>query len=282
MTDGKSRRLSRIFGPDGKTLIVPVDDSLIFGPFSGLHDINNKARAIIQGKPNAILGYPGFFANNENSNSVGRIINITASTVNSMHTKKSVISSVENMIRYDADSIAFHINITSKFESNMLADFGMLVSEAEKFSIPVTAIIYPRKELENGADDNYQTMKTSNIEEYTKLLCHGVRIAKDLGASIIKTHYPGKVDCFEKVIEAAYPIPVVISGGEFREAKLLLKETEDVIKCGGKGVCFGRNIFSRIDSKIMVEALFSIIHDNYTADDAFLRFSPNDRQEDDK
>lgn len=280
MIEGKSRRLSRIFATDGKTLIVPVDDSLIFGPFDGLDNINQKLENILLGKPNAILGYHGLFTNNENLNSVGRIINITASTINSCHTKKCIISTVEHLIRCDADSIACHMNITSRYESHMLANLGILVSEAERYSIPITAIVYPRKELENGLDENFQLMKTSNIKEYTKLLCHGVRIAKELGASIIKTHYPGDSEMFEKVIEAAYPIPVVISGGEFKDSKKILKEAEDAIICGGKGVCFGRNVFSRKDSNLLVAALFSIIHENYSSDEAYLKFLPNNKKED--
>jgi len=39
MKNGKIRRLSRVFREDQKTVIVPVDDSFIFGPVAGLHNI---------------------------------------------------------------------------------------------------------------------------------------------------------------------------------------------------------------------------------------------------
>ena len=40
---GKSRRLARLLS-EGRIIIVPVDDSLIFGPFNGLMAINHNLR----------------------------------------------------------------------------------------------------------------------------------------------------------------------------------------------------------------------------------------------
>jgi DhnA family fructose-bisphosphate aldolase class Ia len=277
--DGKTRRLSRIFGTDGKTVIVPVDDSLIFGPFAGLHNIKRKISNILEGKPDAMLAHQGMFINDIASNTVGRIINVSASTINSFHTKKVLVSTIEQLIIRDADCAAVHINMTSKYEADMLSDFGKIVSESEKYALPVMAIIYPRKEKVDGTDENYITLKNSNNREYTKLLCHCVRIAKDMGASLIKTYYSGNNESFIRVIETASSIPIVIAGGEFREAMHMLKITEDAIQCGCKGISFGRNVFSRCDTKPMVEAISAVVHYNATAESAYMRFSPSDEKE---
>ncbi|MDR0314238.1 MAG: hypothetical protein LBI14_11665 [Treponema sp.] len=277
--NGKTRRLSRIFGTDGKTVIVPVDDSLIFGPFAGLHNINRKISNILEGKPDAVLAHQGTFINDIKSNTIGRIINVSASTKNSFHTKKVLVSTIEQLIIRDADCVAVHINITSKYEADMLSDFGKIVSESEKYALPVMAIVYPRKENADGTDENYVSLKNSNNQEYANLLCHCVRIAKDMGASLIKTHYSGNKESFIRVIESASPIPIVIAGGKFTEAAYMLKIAEDAIQCGCKGISFGRNVFSRSDAKTMVEAISAIVHDNATAESAYTRFSPSDEKE---
>lgn len=277
--DGKIRRLSRIFNSDGKTIIVPVDDSLIFGPFNGLHNIKDKLKSIIDGQPDAILAHQGVFHNDIETNSIGRIMNVSASTVNSNHTKKIIVSSVEQSIRMDADCIAVHINVTSKYEAQMLSDFGSVVTEAERYGIPVLAIIYPRKENQDGIDDNYDDLKKKHIEDYTKLLCHCVRIAKDMGASIIKTQYSGDGASFGKVVEAAFPIPVVIAGGEYQEAQKMLIIAEEAIKCGCKGISYGRNVFSRTDSKKMIQAISDIVHRNQTAKVIYSKYMPLDERE---
>lgn len=53
---GKKRRLARLF-QDKKTVIVPVDDSLIFGPKEGLFEIDTTIEKIVKSKPNALLGF---------------------------------------------------------------------------------------------------------------------------------------------------------------------------------------------------------------------------------
>ena len=276
---GKERRLSRIVERDGKTVIVPIDDSLIFGPFAGLHKIADKINQIISANPNAILAHSGVFKNDICNNEIGRIINLSASTTNNKHTQKHIISNIENMIRYDAYCIAVHVNLSSKYEGDMLFDLGKTISEAEKYSIPVMAIIYPRTENKEGEDYNYLDVKDSNNKKYTDLLCHCVRVAKDMGVDIIKTHYAGNPQAFTKVVEAAYPIPVVVAGGEIQDAKEMLNITENAIKCGGKGISFGRNIFSRKDSTSIIKAITAIVHDGYSAEEAYTKFNPSNELE---
>jgi len=273
---GKERRLSRIMGRDTKTVIVPVDDSLISGPFAGLHKIGDKVNQIITASPNAILAHSGVFKNDIQNSAIGRIINLSASTTNNNQTLKRIISTFENMIRYDADCVAVHINISSKYESEMLFDLGKTIAEAEKYSIPVMAIIYPRTEDKDSAVYNYLDIKESDNKKYADLLCHCVRIAKDMGADIIKTHYAGNPQAFTRVIEAAYPIPVVIAGGKIQDAKEMLKITEESIRCGGKGTSFGRNIFSRKDTISMIKAITAIVHDDYSVEEAYTKFNPSD------
>lgn len=277
--DGKTRRLSRIFNSDGKTIIVPVDDSLIFGPFDGLYRMKDKIKSIVDGGPDAILAYQGVFRNDVEINSIGRIINISASTVNSKHTKKVIVSSIEQSIRMDADCIAVHINATSKYEAQMLSDLGNVVAEAERYGMPVLAIVYPRKEKEDGTDENYEDLKKNHAMDYTKLLCHCVRMTKDMGASIIKTQYIDNEGLFTRVTESASPIPVVIAGGEYQGAKKMLHITEEAIQCGCKGISFGRNVFSRTDSKKMIQAIYDIVHRNQTAKESYLKYMPLDERE---
>ena len=271
---GKSRKLSRVFRGDGNTIVVPVDDSLIFGPFAGLHNIKSKINDIAAGNPDAILAHFGTFCFDVDisMNSIGRIINISASTVNSNHTKKIIISSLDRAIRYDADCVAVHLNISSKFESEMLFDFGKIVSDAEVLGLPVMAIVYPRCESSDGSDNNYTKLKESSINDYARLVCHCVRIARDLGADIIKTQYTGCPETFIKVVEAASPVPVIIAGGELVDIKDILQVAESAIRCGGKGVSFGRNIFSRTDSTSTIKCVASIVHEGYTSKNAFNKY----------
>ena len=274
---GKKRRLSRLFsGPVRRTIIVPVDDSLIFGPYEGLLDIRRKIQLIASAEPNAVLGFPGVFEyHSEELGKTGRILNLTASTFRSHHVKKRLICSIERALALDADCIALHLNVTSEFEVEMLSDMGNVIDDARRYDIPVLAIIYPRRERE-GADDNYLDVRSKDPEEYARLVCHCARIGKELGADIIKTHYTGSPKTFEKVVLAADPVGVVIAGGPVVAARAMLDIAYSAVTCGGVGISFGRNIFSRREPVAMLRALHAIVHENRTPSEAESLFHPTD------
>ena len=78
---GKKRRLDRLF-TEGKTLVVPVDDSLIFGPKQGLLDLEDTIRQIVSSSPNALLGFKkDLEIITEMAIQTPFIYNVTASTV---------------------------------------------------------------------------------------------------------------------------------------------------------------------------------------------------------
>ena len=87
---GKKKRLERII-TNGRMLIVPVDDSLIFGPFEGLANLSDTLNSIVDTKPSAILGYKGSYSlllGTSNGIQLPFIINVTASTVMGRHIQK--------------------------------------------------------------------------------------------------------------------------------------------------------------------------------------------------
>lgn len=242
-TIGKRRRLYRILGSKGRGVIVPLDDSLISSDNEGLKDLEKKIIDIEGAKPNGILCYYGT-ASLISKMDIPLIINISASTVQSQHTKKVLISTIKQAVAIDAAAVAVHINISSKFESEMLTNLGTIAEASNTFGMPLFAIIYPRKEKMNG-DDNYLELRESSPTEYTRLVAHCARIAFELGADIIKTQYTGSSESFAEVVSAAGGRPVFIAGGKLCEEQQLYDMVADAMKAGASGVSIGRNIFNR-------------------------------------
>ena len=108
---------------------------------------------------------------------------------------------------------------------------------------------------------NYEDLKKENEAGYTKLVCHCVRIAFELGADIIKTQFTGSAESFSKVVEAANGTPVLIAGGKMKDENELYAMVSDSIKAGGAGVSIGRNVFNREDSLEVIERLRKIVFD---------------------
>jgi DhnA family fructose-bisphosphate aldolase class Ia len=258
---GKSHRMSRIFDQrSGRTIIVPIDDSLIAGPQGGLLDLRAKVTQIANGRPNAVLGFPGHFEQyTELLNKTAWICNLTASTTRSTHTRKVQILSVREAVTLGVDCVAAHVNVTSRFEGDMIATLGHIIADARRYGMPVAAIMYPRRERADGCDDNYEELKRAESSKYAELVSHCVRIAKDLGADIIKTQYTGSTASFQMVAKAAQPIPVVIAGGPLIGKESALAMACDSLRAGASGVSFGRNIFDRPDTTAMIRSLRSVI-----------------------
>jgi DhnA family fructose-bisphosphate aldolase class Ia len=65
------------------------------------------------------------------------------------------------------------------------------------------------------------------------------------------------------------PVPVLIAGGPRMEtAQETLQVVQDATEAGAAGVVFGRNIWQSGDTRGMIRALNSIIHDGRPVDEA--------------
>lgn len=261
---GKEKRMWNIFKGRSKCVIVPFDDNLISGITTTDISYAEKIRTVVQSKPDAILAYKGT-CGLICDNSISRIVNISASTVNSKHTNKVLVSSVKEALTLGADAVAVHINVSSRYESEMLSQLGRVSEICDEYGMPLLALAYPRKEHtdESGAvsDDNYLLLKNSNPDEYTELVCKCVKIAFELGADIIKTQYTGSEDSFRKVVEAANGVPVVIAGGAYMNVDDLFAMVYDATRAGAAGVSIGRNVFNREDGDRIVLAIKKVLFD---------------------
>ncbi|MGH9908669.1 MAG: 2-amino-3,7-dideoxy-D-threo-hept-6-ulosonate synthase [Pyrinomonadaceae bacterium] len=266
---GKIRRMSRLFSRVAdRILIVPIDDSLIFGPTAGLEQVESKLQKILLNPPDALLAFPGVFRNDARLLSqVAGIINLTAGTSRSKHTRKSQVASVHQAAQLGLDAVAVHVNISSKYESEMLRILGSVSGDCESYGMPLLAIMYPRSETELG-DDNYDELKHNNRNRYAELVAHSARVAVDLGADLIKTKYTGDPESFHIVVDACKPIPIVVAGGPVVPVDSALQMAHEVIQAGGAGVGFGRNVFSSDFPQTIISALKAIVHDSLTVEEA--------------
>jgi DhnA family fructose-bisphosphate aldolase class Ia len=241
-------------------LIVPIDDSLIAGPVDGLESLEAKVGKILDGRPNGILVFPGT-ANGPilRNESIPVILNLTTSSRLAIHTKKMLSFSVEYAVRLGADAVAVHVNLTSKYEPEMLQALCTVLLEAEMLGMPVMGIMYPRKEGENR-DENYEGLKENDPSAYTKLVSHASRIGMELGVDIIKTYYTGSKESFANVISAAQGVPVLVAGGALVDENQALERAGDVIQAGGSGISYGRNVFSRENTLEFMDKLKKVIY----------------------
>lgn len=223
------------------------------GPKGGLKKFNLTLKEIVKNKPNAIMGFKGALNIVTNLDSqIPFIYNMTASTNLNHPANKVIIGDFETLLDSCVDGVAVHVNFSSKYEAEQLRNLAKIANKCDKHGMPLLAIAYPRKESHKGIEYNFENIK--GTDEYIDLIAHSVRVAEELGADIVKTFYTGTRDSFRE-ITSAVNIPVIVAGGPKIRMSSVLILIKDIIKSGGAGICFGRNIFNSEDiSQIMSEA----------------------------
>ena len=257
MDSGKGRRYRRLMGNQDRTVIVATDDGLIGGPtglLAKMGEILKETR-----EADGVLMYRGHLLRNwQEMGQRAAVLNLTASVKGKLHTEKIMCGTVMGAVRSGADWVAAHVNVGSKYENNMLENLAKIVDDADKLGIPVLGIMYPRGEGSEG-DDNYDQEKRLDNSRYVKRVAHAARIGAELGVDLIKTQYTGTGDGFRRVVEATGGVGVITAGGALRDQAEVLREAREVMKNGGVGVSFGRNVFEQTCPADVVSRLRSIV-----------------------
>ena len=160
---------------------------------------------------------------------------------------------MEEALRLNASGIGMSIFVGAENEDRSISNLGRLISEAERYGMPVLAITAVGREMARDA-------------RYLGLSC---RIAAEIGARIVKTYY---CEDFYKVVESC-PVPIVMAGGKKIDEKDALIMTENAIQEGASGVDMGRNIFQSENPEAMMKAIKTVVHEGATASEAHKIFS---------
>jgi len=249
MDQGKKRRLTRIFRPDNRTVIVPMDHGVTIGPCKGIESMQTITDQLIKGHVDAIVVHKGIAKQIEAKNA-GLIVQLSgASYLSPSPNTKVQVCSVQEAIRWGADAVSVHVNVGAQDEDEMLVKLGRVANECDIFGMPLLAMMYPRGP------------KITN-EHAHESVAHAARLGAELGADIIKTNYTGDAETFKAVVECC-PVPIVIAGGpKTKTTKDILQVTAEALKAGSAGVSIGRNVFQQENPTLIVEALSAIVHDS--------------------
>lgn len=255
MSTGKSRRLRRIFGDDGKTVIIPMDHGVTSGPIQGLVNMQSIIDKLAAGGADAVVLHKGV-AKNVDTKRLGLIIHVSASTkMGSDANWKVKVCSVEEAIRLGCDAVSIHVNVGADHEHEMLAELGKLADECDAWGVPLLAMVYPRGTRVGNEHD-------------PQLVAHAARVGAELGADVIKTNYTGDPESFRKVVEGC-PVPVIIAGGpKIDSTRSLLEMVYNAVKAGGTGVSIGRNVFQHENPTAVTRALVGIVHKGLDVEEA--------------
>ncbi|GHV53713.1 2-amino-3,7-dideoxy-D-threo-hept-6-ulosonate synthase [Deltaproteobacteria bacterium] len=249
---GKSIRMERLFNRNTKrSIIVPMDHGVSAGPLAGLENMPAAINEITEGGANAVLLHKGIVpcGHRKSGRDVGLIMHLSSSTeLSPLANRKTLTASVEDALRYGADGVSLHINLGDPHESEMLADFGRIATDADMWGMPLLAMVY-------GRGPNIKNSLAPRV------IAHCARVGAELGADVVKVPYTGDMESFHAVVEACC-VPVLIAGGpKTKSSREFLQMVGDAIKAGAAGLSVGRNVFQHPAPRKLLAALTGIVHE---------------------
>lgn len=269
MAGGLEYRLGRIFGTDGRAMVVPVDHGLNLGRVEGLEDPEQVALAGTRAGCDGLLMSVGLARRMASSlaerGSPARLL-----TLDTLHGTRedhpgcaALVASVEQAVRLGADAVKLLMvwDVEPEEQAGAARRAGAVLEEAARWDMPVM--------LEPVA------MRTPRGPEAAAIEAHGARVAAELGADIIKVGYPGTPEGMH-ALSSELGVPVVILGGPSAgTAEELAAMVGDAVGAGAAGIVVGRRVWQRqpAERSALMSALVDLVHGRCDAAGAVARLA---------
>lgn len=264
---GKKIRMSKIIKPNcGKGVILPYAHGVLAGPIPGIENIQEFKRNMRLFKESGVTGIiisPSYIEHcydvfmGEGAPSPIFVIdwcNLIYDKGGSYSSHKIVsriFVSIEKAIRYGAVGVIMYLLMgheDPERDAEEIRKCGLIIEECEKYGLPV--IIEPCMGSLKSKDTFYNP-------KYLKI---NARIASELGADIIKSHYTGNKELFKDLVNSC-PTPVMVAGGEKSvNIEETIKFTKDAMEAGAAGIVAGRKIFQSDDPRKTLQLICDIVY----------------------
>ncbi len=241
-------RLSRVLGPDGRTLIVALDHGIALGIVKGLEDVAGIVSEVWRGGADAVMVNLGMLRSIEHT--IPRGLGVIAS-IGVVNTALNYEHIVRDAVKLGADCVKVVFFAQVEDESSCIHKVLELSSICSDWNIPLMVEVYPKKEPHNK-----------------DVVAHYVRRCCEAGANLIKTFYTGSKESFSYVVRTSQAPIIILGGPKVENYEELLTMVRDALDVGAIGVAFGRNIWQHPEPRKVTEALKMIIHDGKTVSEA--------------
>jgi fructose-bisphosphate aldolase, class I len=252
---GRRYRMGRIFGADGRTLVLPVDHGLTLGRVEGLEHPVERIDGLLDLPCDGLLMTPGLvratvdrFARR---GAPARLLTLDTFFRGPAEAAAGagLAGSVEQAARLGVDCVKLFMawNVTGPERAATLARIAGVIRRAQDFDLPV--MVEP---IAAGAP---RTAGTIALEG------DAARAAMEVGADIIKVAYPGPE--LMAAWSAELPVPLVILGGPRSGApEQVLDLAGEAVANGAKGMVIGRNVWQRPPqvTRELMRRLHAIVH----------------------
>jgi class I fructose-bisphosphate aldolase len=237
-SSGKEVRWSRFINPKSKqALIIPIDHGLTLGPVDGLQSIKQISGWLGSPSINGVIGHKGMIARLGEAGlltGLGVMVHLNGMTSIALQPDtKEFVTTVEAAVRLGADGVSLQVNFRPDNHDHNLTGLGRIVDEADRFGLPVLAMVYPAGPIDDAPGRALRMQR------------HYLRVAFELGIDVVKTAPPAHLEDIPELLDGVEDLRVLFSGGALASDEALMKLAKTVSSSNAAGLCIGRNVFQR-------------------------------------
>ena len=277
-----SFRQNRLFSAQGKCFDVAIDHGFFNQRsfLNGIEDISSSVKTVVRAAPDAIQLTPGqarhlqAIPGKEKPSLVLRtdVANVYGRDLPDYLFSQLIEDPLEQALRLDAACVVVNLlqlpgepDLYHQCVQNVLA----LKPACERYGMPL--MVEPLVMQPNQEAGGY--MVDGDIDKIMPL----VRQAVELGADIIKADPTDDPTDYDRVIQVASGIPVLVRGGGRVSDEEILRRTQTLMQQGAAGIVYGRNVIQHPDPPAMTKALMAVVHEGTSASEAlgFLQDAPS-------
>lgn len=266
-------RMNRLFS-NGRCLDVAIDHGVCNEPsfLDGLEDMSSVVGQLVKAKPDAIqmnAGQADLLQTVDGKDKPALVMRIDLGNPYNAERHRHMWALLQNAeqpliqaLQMDAACVVvnlFMLPDEPELFKQCVDNISKVKAECEKYGMPL--MIEPLVMQPNTHGQAY--MVDGDSEKIVTL----VRMARELGADIIKADPTTHADDFHKVVEAAR-CPVLVRGGGREDIESVFAKARALLDQGALGMVYGRNIYQHPNPSRVVDALMAMIHNDASTEQA--------------
>jgi len=266
-------RLNRMFSEDGKCFDVAIDHGFFneYSFLSGIESMGQALQTVVKANPDCVqlsVGQARIYQQIPGKQKPGLVLRTDVANIYGADLPHHLFSelidhAIEHAVRLDAVSVCVNLLLLPNqpdLHHQCVRNISKLKTACEKYGMPL--MVEPLVMLPNEEKGGY--MVDGDIRKIMALVRQGV----ELGADVIKADPCDNVTEYQRVIEVASGIPVLVRGGGRASDEEIMNRTVELIHQGASGIVYGRNVIQHPNPAGMTSALMSIVHHGASAEQA--------------
>lgn len=274
MRNNRKVRMNRLFGA-GRCLDVAIDHGVCNEPsfLDGLENMQSVVKALVDARPDAIqmnYGQADLLQDLPGKDKPALVMRIDMGNPYNRIRHRDMWAVLQN----EAEPLVGALEMDA---ACVVVNLFMLPDEPDLFRQCVTNISRVRADCEKyGMPLMIEPLVMQPVTERGGYMVDGdaekivtlTRLAREMGADIVKADPTTNAEDFHRVVEAAR-CPVLVRGGGKEDLRAVFDKSAALMRQGAVGMVYGRNIYQHANPSAVVRGLMAIVHEDADGEAAF-------------